>query len=375
MSELEARDSRERELGLPSAERMRALVPEAGRFIHIIIRACQYQRILEIGTSYGYSTLWLASAAQAAGGRVDTIELAPERVAAAGEHFRRTGLGDVIEQHQGDARDVLKKLDGPFDFVFIDAEKDDYEDYLDLTHKKVVPGGMVMADNVLSHSDQLGHYFEKAQHTPGLFSVTVPIARGEEMSLRVGPDGMRPEVVATLAELEVYGRTHGNAWSVPRVAGKFLHILAIASKAKSVIELGTSTGYSGLWLASAMQQTGGRVLTIEPDLQKIKLAKQSFAGAKVAPQIDIAAGKALEVLPTLSGPFDLAFVDAVKEEYSAYIEQLWPKMKSGGLIVADNIDSHNETLGAYATHMQAHADAMSVTLHIGNGMEMTMKTQ
>jgi predicted O-methyltransferase YrrM len=372
MRELEARDSAEREAGLPSAQRMRALVPEAGKFIELIIRACGMRRVLEIGTSSGYSTLWLASAAQALGGHVDTLELSPERVAAAREHFRRAGLSAVITQQQGDAKQLLAQMAGPYDFIFIDAEKDDYETYLDLTLDKAAQGGVIMADNVLSHADQLGHYIEKAQHTAGLLSVTVPVGRGEEMSLRVA-QGLPAELVATLASLEVYARTHGDTWNVSRAAGKFLHILAVAAKAKNVVELGTSTGYSGAWLAAAMRESGGRMLTIDSDPAKIKLANESFAQAKLSPYISVASGKALAVLPSLPGPFDLAFIDAEKGEYLAYVEALWPKLKPGALIVADNIDSHPETLAAYAAHMQARAGALSVSLHIGSGMELSMK--
>src|SRR5207302_7659908 len=130
--------AREREAGLPSAQRRRALVLEAGRFIHIVIRAIRAKRILESGTSYGYSTLWLASAAQAHGGRVETLELDANRVATAREHFAGAGLSAVITQHQGDARQLIPALGDDYDFIFIDAEKDDYEGYLALTLDKVV---------------------------------------------------------------------------------------------------------------------------------------------------------------------------------------------------------------------------------------------
>jgi predicted O-methyltransferase YrrM len=373
MRELEARDTAEREAGLPSSQRMRALVPEAGRFINMLIRACGHKRLLEIGTSYGYSTLWLATAAQANGGMVETLELAPERFEASRQMFARAGLSSLIKQTQGDARQLIPTLEGQYDFIFIDAEKDDYEDFLDLTFARVRPGGIIMADNVLSHADQLGHYIEKAQHTQGLLSVTVPVGRGEEMSLRVA-QGLPPEMVATLAEMEVYGRTHPETWNIPRAAGKFLHSVAAAMKAKTVVELGTSNGYSSLWLASAMPLTGGRVLTFEPDAAKIKLANENFNKAKVAPYISVFSGKALAAVAKLSDPIDLVFIDADKDECLAYADALWPKLRPGALLVADNIDSHPGALGAYAKRMQTRDDAASVTLHIGSGLEFTIKS-
>lgn len=373
MRELEARDQREREAGLPSAQRMRAIMPDAAQFIHILMRACQAKRMLEIGTSYGYSTLWWAAAAQAIGGQVDTIELSAERFNAARAHFQQAGVSEFITAYHGDAHDVLKHLGNAYDLIFIDSEKDDYAGLLDLSLPKVRQGGLIIADNVLSHAEQLGGYIEKAQHTSGLFSVTVDVGRGEEVSLRTDEQGLPASVVATLAELEIYARTHPNAWAVPRVAGKFLHSLAVATQAKAVLELGTSTGYSGVWLAAAMQRTGGRVLTIEPDPDKVKLANESFAKAKVAAHIGLVKGKALDVLTQLDGPFDLVFVDALKEDYIAYVAQLWHKLKSGGLIVADNVDDLKTQLAPYINYVQGRADAMSVTLHIGNGMELTLK--
>ena len=79
------------------------------------------------------------------------------------------------------------------------------------------------------------------------------------------------------------------------------------------------------------------------------------------------------MLPKLDGPIDLAFIDASKEEYAAYVDALWPKLKAGGLVVADNVDSHPDILGGYVRQMQSKAGAQSVTLHIGSGLEFTMK--
>ena len=373
MRELEAQDAAERAAGLPPSQRMRALVPDAGRFLYMLVCAGEHRRILELGTSHGYSTLWLASAAQAIGGHVTTVELMPERAASARANIARSGLGAHVTQHEGDGKQLVRQLPGPFDFVFIDAEKDDYEEFLNLTLDKVAEGGIIVADNVLSHTDQLGHYVEKAQHTRGLLSVTVNVGRGEEMSLRTDQT-LPPETVMTLARLEVYARSNPQrSLAVPRDAGKFLHILAVAGKAQSALELGASTGYSGVWLGSALSRTGGRLLTVDPDLEKVKMARESFETAHLAQHVSVVQGKALDVLQTLEGPFDIAFLDAIKEEYLAYAEALWPKMRAGGLLIADNIDNQADVLAAYACAMQARPDSISATLHIGNGMEMTMK--
>ena len=371
MRALEAQDASEREAGLPSAQRMRALVPEAGRFIHIVIRAMRARRILEIGTSYGYSTLWLASAAQAHGGRVETLELDAARVAAAREYFARAGLSDVITQHQGDARQIIPTLGDDFDFIFVDAEKDDYEDYLALTLDKVVRDGLIMADNVLSHADQLQHYSEKAQHTPGLLSVTVPVGRGEEMSLRVGDTALPPEVVAALAEAEIYAKSHPGT-TIARTLGKFLYMLARAAHARSALLLSASTTVAGLWLGAAMQATGGRLFAVEQDRSEAKRAGETFAKARLASRISIAPGKALDVLPTLDQAFDFVCLDAGQADHEACIDALWPKLSPNGLILANR---RKDTANRYIQHMQSRADALSVTLPFASSLELTLKSE
>src|SRR5262249_54706341 len=157
--------------------RMRAIVPAAAKFIHMIIRACHYQRVLEIGTSHGYSTLWWASAAQAIGGHVDTIEIAPERAAAARAKLQRAGGQAMVRSYEADPRAVLPTLNEPYDLIFLDSEKDDYQSFLDLIKPQTKIGGLIMADNVLSHADQLDGYIRKVQRTAGLFSTTVNVGR------------------------------------------------------------------------------------------------------------------------------------------------------------------------------------------------------
>ena len=363
MRELEARDAREREAGLPSSQRMRALVPEAGQFIAIVIRAMRAMRILEIGTSYGYSGLWLGSAAQAHEGHVDTIELNAERYTAAGEHFRRAGLGDTIRQYQGDAHQVLATLGSDYDFIFIDAEKDDYEDYLDLTLGKVERGGIIMADNVLSHADQLQQYSEKAQHMPGLLSVTVPVGRGEEMSLRVDDGGVPPEVVVALAGLELYARAHKGTTGPSRTVGKFLYILVRAVRAQAALDVGGSTGTAGLWLGAAMKASGGKAVSVEGDAAQVKVANETFAKAKLANQISMRAGKGPEALAALEAPFDFVYVDAARVDYAACAAALWPKLKPNGLMVANNVKGAS----------LAREGALSVRLPMGTEMELTLK--
>jgi len=187
MARLEMRDQEERAKELPGPERIQALHPESGRLIYVLALSKRAKNIVEIGTSHGYSTLWLASAARAIGGMVVTCDANAERIAAARRNFADAGLADVIEILEGDAREALRDRDEPVDLVLIDAEKSYYETYFDVVYQRLVKGGMVIADNVLSHQDELEDYILYVENHPNLESVMVPIGRGLEISVKLTP--------------------------------------------------------------------------------------------------------------------------------------------------------------------------------------------
>jgi caffeoyl-CoA O-methyltransferase len=122
--------------------------PEEGKFLQVLVAACQPRLALEIGTLGGYSGTWIARGLPS-GGRLITLELEPERATIAGEHFRLAGVGDRVEIRVGDAHGLLPALsdEGPFDFVFIDAEKEGYPEYLEWTVANLRSGGVLAAHN------------------------------------------------------------------------------------------------------------------------------------------------------------------------------------------------------------------------------------
>ena len=182
LTRLEAEDAAERAAGLPSAQRSRQVARTTGQFLFSLVVSGSSTRILEIGGSRGYSTAWLAAGARTVGGRVLSLELDPVKC----EAWRRTiagaGLQDCAELVEGNAHAILAELDGPFDLVFLDAEKDDYERLFGLVRPLLEPGAVVVADNILSHPDPLAHYAAARQADPTLESVTLPLDRGLEVS-------------------------------------------------------------------------------------------------------------------------------------------------------------------------------------------------
>jgi predicted O-methyltransferase YrrM len=177
-------DNDARETARP--KRMLNITRDTGRLLWILARAMGATRILEVGTSNAFSTIWLADAARSTGGRVTTLELNPEKIALARINLASAGLDGVVDIIEGRAADTLAELPGPFDIVFFDADRPSYLAYLEWVVPKLRSGGMLIADNVTSHAEELQDYQRRVKSHPQLFTVTVPIGNGEEVALKVG---------------------------------------------------------------------------------------------------------------------------------------------------------------------------------------------
>lgn len=176
MAYLEAADRRDRQDGTPHLQRMRAVEPISGRFLAWLLACAPAGRVLEIGTSAGYSGLWLSLACRLRGDQLTSFEILPAKIRLAQETFRLTGQQDVVELVEGDARDRLGAFHAVA-FCFLDAEKDIYRACYDLVVPNLVPGGMLVADNATSHP-QLEPFLAYAQNDPRVDALVVPIGKG-----------------------------------------------------------------------------------------------------------------------------------------------------------------------------------------------------
>jgi predicted O-methyltransferase YrrM len=182
MRRLEEEDLVEREQGLPSELRARAVPPTTGRFLFGLVAHHPGCDVLEVGGSRGYSTLWLGAGVRYLGGRVVSLENDPAKCDARRLNIAEAGLDEWVELIDGDALELVPSLAEAFDVVFIDAEKGDYERLFELAREKVDPGAVLVADNVLSHKETLGAYSRARQDDPTLVTVTVPLDRGLELT-------------------------------------------------------------------------------------------------------------------------------------------------------------------------------------------------
>jgi predicted O-methyltransferase YrrM len=183
LSRLEEEDRQERAAGLPSAQRARQIAPTTGRFLFALAASQAGVEVLEVGGSRGYSSVWLAAGARVLGGRLVSLEHDPAKCTAWRENVAAAGLEEWAELVEGDAFETLAGISDVFDLVFLDAEKDDYEALFALLRPSLDAGALVVADNVLSHTDPLAAYSAARQSDQTLSSVTVPLDRGLELTV------------------------------------------------------------------------------------------------------------------------------------------------------------------------------------------------
>ena len=163
--------------GLPQADRHRNLEPVSAQFVHALVVGCGARRLLEIGGSSGLSTIALAAAARETEGRLTSIEIERQRQQEARATLTTLGTAGFVDFVLGDAGTRLAEL-GPFEFVLIDCEKDDYMRFFDML--RLTAGALVVADNVLSHN--LVNYVRHVRNKTGVESVTLPVGKGLELS-------------------------------------------------------------------------------------------------------------------------------------------------------------------------------------------------
>lgn len=167
------------------SKKMLNLESDAALFISILARKGKSQRMLEIGTSNGYSTIWWAWVAEQTGGHVTSIEISPDKQKMADENLKRANLRDKVELLLGDATEIVKSLDGTFDFVFFDADRYSAPEQLKILLPKIEAGALVLADNVTSHPEQIAGYLEAINALDDFDHMVVPVGKGVSVAYRV----------------------------------------------------------------------------------------------------------------------------------------------------------------------------------------------
>ncbi|PVV25534.1 MAG: methyltransferase [gamma proteobacterium symbiont of Ctena orbiculata] len=187
LSELEIFGRSHDQANMDRSHRMLNITRETGEFLNVLVQATNAKRILEIGTSNGYSTLWLAQAAQAIDGHVFTVELSEYKIELAARNFARSGISNFITQVEGNAKDLLEaKSDSSFDLLFLDSERSDYLDWWPHIRRILRPGGLLVMDNALSHAEEVAAFILLVSADPAYSTCTVPVGKGEFLATDAG---------------------------------------------------------------------------------------------------------------------------------------------------------------------------------------------
>lgn len=166
-------------------DRLRNLEPDTAALLAVMVRAAGARKVLELGTSNGYSTLWLADAVRANGGRLTTVEIEADRSSQAAHNLERGGLRSVVELRVQDAADVLKESpDEEWDAIFLDAERPAYPDYWPDLVRTLKRGGLLAVDNVISHADQVARFRELVSAEPHVTEALAPTGAGLRLVVR-----------------------------------------------------------------------------------------------------------------------------------------------------------------------------------------------
>jgi len=168
-----------------SPRRMLNITRETGEFLAVLVRATAARRVLEIGTSNGYSTLWLAEAAKGIDGSVTTVEFADYKIGLASANFARSGLSPLITLVHDDAGRVLQQSDeGAYDLIFLDSERPEYPSWWPYLRRVLRPGGLLIVDNATSHVEQMAPFVALVTADPEFATCRIPVGKGEFLAVK-----------------------------------------------------------------------------------------------------------------------------------------------------------------------------------------------
>ena len=162
-------------------------------------------------------------------------------------------------------------------------------------------------------------------------------------------------------------------WNIPRESGNHLNLIIKATGYKNILEIGTSNGYSTIWFAEAVRANAGHIISIEYYQERIDIAQKNFEECGLSDFITLKQGKALDIIENIEGEYDLVFIDANKAEYINYYEIMHPKIRSGGMLVADNVTSHKSEMEDFLDIISHNVNYQISYLPFGGGLLIALK--
>ena len=202
----------------------------------------------------------------------------------------------------------------------------------------------------------------------------VAIALATHVSTQQRPSGaLTPRIESLLSAIKAADK---GQLAISEEDGRFLRVLVATRGAKSILEIGAASGYSGIWLGLGARETGGRVVAIEFDPQRAKEAAENVRKAGVQDVVRVVHGDAFKEIPKLQGTFDLVFLDAWKPDYKKFFDMVYPRLNPGGVFVAHNVVNKKNEMEPFLRTVQTHPSLFTTIVSpSGEGMSVSYKTQ
>ncbi len=187
----------------------------------------------------------------------------------------------------------------------------------------------------------------------------------------VRPSGVPPAVYAVLQEIKAADK---GQLAVSEEDGRFLRLMVATSRSKRALEIGGASGYSAIWIGLGLRETGGTLVTIEYDPQRARELKANIARAGLQDVVQAVAGDAFKEVPKVAGPLDFVFVDAWKPDYKKYFDMVFPKLASGGLLLAHNVVNKKSEMQPFLSAIEGRPDLLTTVVSpSGEGMSVSWK--
>jgi predicted O-methyltransferase YrrM len=180
-----------------------------------------------------------------------------------------------------------------------------------------------------------------------------------------------PDIPAILAEIKAKDR---DQYAISEEDGRFLRLMVATSGAKRALEIGGASGYSAIWIAMGMRQTGGKLTTIEYDAARAKELADNIRRAGMSDIVEVVSGDAFQQIPQLTGTFDFVFLDAWKRDYKRFFDLVYPRLDNGGLFIGHNVINKRDELEDFLTAIEQHPSLWTtVVAPSGEGMSVSLK--
>lgn len=358
------------------AGRFPHLPPLVGRFLLILGSALSPNRILILGARDSAEALWLSPAVGE--GRI-IIPQRNKEAKALQEKLAALKLGDVVDVVTSDPEGFPTSMQESFPLVILSASPADRFQSLDLLEPLLANGGLLTVIGDGKGTENRLH--QALGKSDRLFTADIPFKIGLTLAVSTeGDTSPNGDVDRLLMEMELVNiQSREENWAVklrPRnlhpESARLLHLITLATKPRQILEIGTSTGYSTIWLGLAARRVEATVTGTEIDKDKVKTATENIISAGLGDTVQVLGGDAKMTLRELSGPYELVFLDADKEDYLDYLHLIRPLLSARGLVLADNVHSHREQCRSYLEAIEKDDKLLSVTLPVGAGLETTL---